>query len=210
MIRNAASRAWKLRTVKGSEVSRCFASSSSNSSSILEEESYPPPRSSFPTAKRRKSSPQDDASFVPSIPSSVSTFGAPPKLLSQYTSLPPTPLSLKALLALSPSASSPPPQSQVHESALFTSRELPIRLARRVAAFRALPFIVGANPHIGRVARLYAESFEILASWRDLLDKGGQGEEERFVDSLRELVERHRDNVPTLARGESAVLVTVM
>lgn len=214
MLRNAASRAWKLRSVKSSDVPRCFTSSSkSSSSSVLDEESYPPPRSSFFAGaegkrKRRTGSSQDDTSFVPSIPSSVSTFGAPPKLLSQYTSLPPTPVSLKALLALSPSASSPPPQSQVHESALFTSRELPIRLARRVAAFRALPFIVGANPHIGRVARLYAESFEILASWRDLLEKGGEGEEERFVDSLRELVERHRDNVPTLARGELAVNVS--
>lgn len=132
----------------------------------------------------------------------MSTFGAPASLLSEYTSIPPTNLSLKALLALSPSSSSPPTQSQVHQSAIFTSQELPVRLARRVAAFRALPFIVGANPHVSRVARLYAESFELLANWRKRLDQGGEGEEQGFVDSLQGLVERHRDNVPTLARGE--------
>lgn len=213
MIVNAASRAWRLRCVKGSTCSalsapssRFYSATKSNPSSFLDEDSYPPPNSSFFAGSEESSSKSNEAFSVPpmsSIPSSVSTFGAPPKLLSQYTSLPPTPLSLKALLALSPSALAPPPRSQVHESALFTSRELPIRLARRVAAFRSLPFIVGANPHIGRVARLYAESFEILASWRDVLEKGGEGEEERFVDSLRELVERHRDNVPTLARGKS-------
>ncbi|CAO1622282.1 unnamed protein product [Jaminaea pallidilutea] len=175
-----------------------------------EQESYPPPNSSFydesqaaasssPSSKgKRAPTSADPLSFNPSA---VSTFGAPASLLSRYTSVPPTNLSLKALLQLSPSGSSPPQQSQVHESALFTSRELPIRLARRVAAFRALPFIVGANPLIGRVARYYAESFEILARWRQRLEKGGPGEELGFVESLRELVERHRDNVPTLARG---------
>ncbi|PWN25927.1 alpha-ketoacid dehydrogenase kinase [Jaminaea rosea] len=143
--------------------------------------------------------------FVPptfsSLPSAVSTFGAPAHLLAQYTSQPPTNLSLKKLLSLSPTTTTPPSQAQVHESALFTSQELPIRMARRVASFRSLPFIVGANPHIGRVARLYAESFEILANWSDRLRKGGEGEEERFVELLRQLVERHRDNIPDLARG---------
>ncbi|CAO1626449.1 unnamed protein product [Sympodiomycopsis kandeliae] len=218
MLRSASSRAWRLKHVRECSASssvRCLSrtvsrtnsnSNTSKTGSFLDGQSFPPPNSSFFTStgsSTSTSSSNSTLSIPPlsSIPSSVSTFGAPPKLLSQYTSLPPTPLSLKALLALSPSASSPPPRSQVHESALFTSRELPIRLAKRVAAFRALPFIVGANPHIGRVARLYAESFEILASWRELLEKDGQGEEERFVDSLRELVERHRDNVPTLARG---------
>lgn len=195
---------------------RTSSSASSATPSVLNEESYPPLHNSsfFTSTDAQLASPSSSSSAsasssssqrFPSLsysPSALSTFGAPAGILHQYTSMPPTNLSLKALLELSPSTSSPVSQDHVHQSALFTSRELPIRLARRVAAFRALPFIVGANPHVGKVARLYAESFETLANWRNRLETGGQGEEEGFVHSLRELVERHRDNVPTLARGE--------
>lgn len=194
---------------------RTFTTSPSSAFSsrdpVLDFGSYPPPHSSSfydaqsaAAAKGKARALPKSPSRIPnlsSVPSAVSTFGASADSLSYYSSLPQTNLSLKALLSLSPTTTSPPSQSQVHESALFTSRELPIRLARRVAAFRSLPFIVGANPHIGRVARLYAESFENLAQWQRRLAAGGQGEEEKFVDSLRETVESHRENIPILARG---------
>ncbi|CAO1635077.1 unnamed protein product [Parajaminaea phylloscopi] len=166
----------------------------------IDAESYPPPNSSMRTKANGAGSSQYPPPFA-SAPSAVSTFGAPADLLSYYSSLPPTGLSLRALLRLNPASTSTPTQARVHQSALFTARELPIRLARLVAAFRSLPFIVGANPHIGSVARLYAESFEMLAQWRQRLEAGGQGDEERFVESLRSLVESHRENVPILARG---------
>lgn len=83
-------------------------------------------------------------------------------------------------------------------SAQHTLRELPIRLARRVGGFRALPFIVGSNPFISRIARLYASSFETLVKFGKLET---QEDNERFTAVLEELVSEHAQNIPTLARG---------
>lgn len=73
-----------------------------------------------------------------------------------------------------------------------------MRLARRVDQFRSLPFIVGSNPYISKIAKLYASSFEDLASIpviKTLQDN------ERFVEKLDEMVNSHSENIPTLARG---------
>lgn len=88
--------------------------------------------------------------------------------------------------------------SQIIESAEFTRKQLPIRLARRVGGFRSLPFIVGSNPYIQQIARLYSGSFETLSNFpeiRTLEDHEG------FVRTLEGLVEDHAPTIPILARG---------
>lgn len=83
-------------------------------------------------------------------------------------------------------------------SAQHTHRELPIRLARRVGGFRALPFIVGSNPFISRIARLYASSFETLVKFGQIQT---QEDNQRFTAVIEDLVSAHAQNIPTLARG---------
>lgn len=87
---------------------------------------------------------------------------------------------------------------QLLASAQHTLRELPIRLARRVGGFRALPFIVGSNPFISKIARLYASSFETLVKFGQIQT---QEDNERFTAVLEDLVSEHGQNIPTLARG---------
>ncbi len=69
-------------------------------------------------------------------------------------------------------------------SAQHTIRELPIRLARRVGGFRALPFIVGSNPFISKTARLYASSFETLVKFGEIKT---QEDNLRFTAVLEDL-----------------------
>ena len=83
-------------------------------------------------------------------------------------------------------------------SAQHTHRQLPIRLARRVGGFRALPFIVGSNPFISRIARLYASSFETLVKFGQIET---QEDNVRFTAVIEDLVAAHAQNIPTLARG---------
>ncbi len=131
-------------------------------------------------------------------PSAFATFGASPALLNDYLTLQPTTLTLSSLLTHGPQPGQVPTISQLIESAEFTRRELPVRLARRVGGFRSLPFIVGSNPYIQRIARLYSQSFETLAQFPEIVDLE---DHDRFVDLLESLVDDHSDNIPTLARG---------
>lgn len=164
---------------------------------------YPPPEpfstsgsvsKSLPIAKPSHSSTGESVGNV----SHLSTFGASPALLSTYLATPPTSLTLSSLLHLGGSPGIPPSEPQLLHSARFTARELPIRLARRVDQYRSLPFIVGSNPYIAKIAKLYASSFDSLASLgaiKTLEDN------ERFVARLEQMVQSHAENVPTLARG---------
>lgn len=149
---------------------------------------YPPPE---PFSSR-------SSNAIP-LPSAVSTFGATPELLTRFLALTPAPLTLRQLLASGGQPGVAPSPAQLLQSAEYTRRELPIRLARRVGGFRALPFIVGSNPYVQRIARLYADSFDTLARFPPIRT---QEENERFTQMLEELVQDHAQNVPTLARGK--------
>lgn len=131
-------------------------------------------------------------------PSPFSTFGASPDLLTHYLSLQPAPLTLRQLMAQGGKPGQALTSEQLLLSAQHTHRELPIRLARRVGGFRALPFIVGSNPFISRIARLYASSFETLVKFGQIQT---QEDNQRFTAVLEELVTVHAQNIPTLARG---------
>ncbi|ETS60358.1 hypothetical protein PaG_05559 [Moesziomyces aphidis] len=131
-------------------------------------------------------------------PSPFSTFGASPDLLTHYLSLQPAPLTLRQLMAQGGKPGQALTPEQLLSSAQHTHRELPIRLARRVGGFRALPFIVGSNPFISRIARLYASSFETLVKFGPIHT---QDDNSRFTAVIEDLVAAHAQNIPTLARG---------
>lgn len=164
---------------------------------------YPPPepfhspRASPPPSSNNRLGSKSSAT-TPSI-SSLSTFGATPSLLSSYLSIPQTQLTLSSLVNLGGgSPGVPPGDKELLRSARFTAKELPVRLARRVDQFRSLPFIVGSNPYISKIAKLYASSFDNLASFPEI--KTLQ-DNDRFVELLDEMVASHAENIPTLARG---------
>ncbi|TKY87553.1 hypothetical protein EX895_003567 [Sporisorium graminicola] len=161
----------------------------SSTSHTCENRYYPPPE---PFA----SSSANDTISIESSP--FSTFGASPDLLTHYLSLQPAPLTLRQLMAQGRRPGQALTPEQLLLSAQHTHRELPIRLARRVGGFRALPFIVGSNPFISRIARLYASSFETLVKFGQIQT---QQDNQRFTAVIEDLVAAHAQNIPTLARG---------
>lgn len=160
------------------------------STSYTGEKRYYPPPEPFVS-----SAPTDTISIAPSP---FSTFGASPDLLTHYLSLQPAPLTLRQLMAQGGKPGQALTPEQLLLSAQHTHRELPIRLARRVGGFRALPFIVGSNPFISRIARLYASSFETLVKFGQIQT---QEDNQRFTAVIEDLVSAHAQNIPTLARG---------
>ncbi|OAQ28513.1 alpha-ketoacid dehydrogenase kinase, partial [Linnemannia elongata AG-77] len=81
----------------------------------------------------------------------------------------------------------------------YARKELPVRLARLIKATQKLPFIVGTNPYIKRVYKLYYDSFQsITASPEEIRDKDDL---DRFAALLKGLVESHADVVPMLSQG---------
>ncbi|KAG2185898.1 hypothetical protein INT43_002336 [Umbelopsis isabellina] len=107
------------------------------------------------------------------------------------------PVTLKELIRF---GQPPLSRQSLTQCAHYARTELPVRLAMRVRAFQNLPFIVGTNPHIKDVYRLYYESFDSLEKYSDLQDSEYTSDVE-FAEKLKDLVERHADNIPTLARG---------
>lgn len=84
--------------------------------------------------------------------------------------------------------------------ARYARKELPVRLARLIKATQKLPFIVGTNPYIKRVYKLYYDSFQtITASTEEIEDKESL---DRFAALLQGLVESHADVVPMLSQGK--------
>ncbi|KAF9277702.1 hypothetical protein BGZ68_009067 [Mortierella alpina] len=83
--------------------------------------------------------------------------------------------------------------------ARYARKELPVRLARLIKATQKLPFIVGTNPYIKRVYKLYYDSFQsITATPEEIRDKGDL---DRFAAMLQGLVETHADVIPMLSQG---------
>ncbi|KAG0276832.1 hypothetical protein BGZ95_006983 [Linnemannia exigua] len=83
--------------------------------------------------------------------------------------------------------------------ARYARKELPVRLARLIKATQKLPFIVGTNPYIKRVYKLYYDSFQsITASPEEIRDKDDL---DSFAALLKGLVESHADVVPMLSQG---------
>ena len=87
---------------------------------------------------------------------------------------------------------------RILDLAEYTRIELPHRLARRVRAHSALPYIVNTNPHLAKIHNLYRTSFDKIVSMPPIKSVE---DNRRFTDELYNLVSMHSDNIPTLAQG---------
>lgn len=83
--------------------------------------------------------------------------------------------------------------------ARYARKELPVRLARRVKSIQRLPFIVGTNPYIKRVYKLYYDSFQAITECGDEIRS--MEDLDRFAVVLQGLVESHADVIPMLSQG---------
>ena len=92
-------------------------------------------------------------------------------------------------------------------NAAMLQQELSTRLAERVADMQRLPFIVGCNPHVQTVYKLYLGSLEQIAALPPVQTRD---DEARFSTLLGRLVEEHTNVIPILSRGmvESAKYIS--
>jgi len=116
------------------------------------------------------------------------------ELLNSYDSTPPLPLNLAQLL----SYGHPLTPDSVLSSVTYTLSDLPRRMATRVRSLEGLPFIVGTNPYVTKMLDAYRESFRFLATYPPITSLQ---ENSVFVQHLTKLVQRHANDVPTLAKG---------
>lgn len=115
-------------------------------------------------------------------------------LLTKCLGQSPRPLTLSRLL----SYGRPLSPDSLLTSAAYVLSEIPRRLARRIRALESLPFIVGTNPYVARTLETHRESFEWLATHAPArtLDENAE-----FTTQLELLVQRHANDIPTLAKG---------
>ncbi|KAJ7074409.1 atypical/PDHK/BCKDK protein kinase [Mycena amicta] len=118
------------------------------------------------------------------------------ELLQRYAQSPPS-LSLNLATLLSFGRPTPTPAS-VLSSVNIALEEIPRRLAMRVHSLQSLPFIVASNPYIANTLNAYRDSFQLLATYppvKTLEDN------KRFTLQLEALVQRHANDIPTMAKG---------
>lgn len=116
------------------------------------------------------------------------------QLLASYAAHPPLPLTLSSLVAFG----QPLTPRSVLQSVSFVLSELPRRLASRARALETLPFIVGTNPYVSRTLNAYRRSFQFLATHPPVTTLQ---ENASFTAELCHLVESHRNDIPTMAKG---------
>ncbi|KAG9318316.1 branched-chain alpha-ketoacid dehydrogenase [Chiua virens] len=116
------------------------------------------------------------------------------QLLASYAAHPPHPLSLNSLVAFG----QPLTPESVLRSVSYVLSEIPRRLARRARALETLPFIVGTNPYVSKTLNAYRQSFQFLASYPPVTTLE---ENTAFTAELSHLVESHRNDIPTMAKG---------
>ncbi|KAL2918551.1 putative protein kinase [Polyrhizophydium stewartii] len=89
-------------------------------------------------------------------------------------------------------------EDKLLRSANYVRAELPVRLAHRIARFQQLPFVVGTNPHIELVYRMYWDAFE---TFRALPEITSLEQNRVFCDTVRSLLDTHLVVIPQLAMG---------
>ncbi|KAK2155581.1 hypothetical protein LSH36_236g02037 [Paralvinella palmiformis] len=89
-------------------------------------------------------------------------------------------------------------ESHILRSAQYLHRELPVRIAHRIAGFRGLPFIVGCNPTMITVHEMYIRAFHLLAEFPSIEDAET---EERYSRLLKQLLDDHKEVVTLLAEA---------
>ncbi|KAF7723841.1 hypothetical protein EC973_001566 [Apophysomyces ossiformis] len=133
-------------------------------------------------------------SSKPSVQTSTQSF-YDDKIVT-YANRPIKPVTLKQLVRF---GQAPLSKDGSQECTHYARTELPVRLARRVRAFQGLPFIVGTNPYIKQIYKLYYDSFESLEPYSRI--RNNRDDDIEYAEKLQDLVARHTDNIPTLARG---------
>ncbi|PPQ63172.1 hypothetical protein CVT24_005717 [Panaeolus cyanescens] len=116
------------------------------------------------------------------------------ELLTHYESTPPRPINLAQLLSFG----HPVTEESVLSSVSYALSELPRRLATRVRSLEGLPFIVGTNPYVTKTLYTYRQSFKWLATHPAVTNLD---ENKVFVEQLAALVQRHANDIPTMAKG---------
>lgn len=116
------------------------------------------------------------------------------QLLSKYVTSPPRPINLSKLLSFG----RPLTNESVLDSVSYALAEIPRRLATRVRSLEALPFIVGTNPFIAKTLNAFRDSFQTLATYPPVT---ATEENVKFTELLANLVQKHANDIPTLAKG---------
>eukprot|EP00798_Chlamydomonas_sp_ICE-L_P023752 gene23752-9309_t len=93
-----------------------------------------------------------------------------------------------------------PFERQLVLSAQFLHKELPVRLAHRVAELENLPYGLSAKSNILKVRDWYVESFKDLRTFPAIKDAA---DELKFTEILRGIYRRHANVVPLMAKGIS-------
>lgn len=91
-----------------------------------------------------------------------------------------------------------PIERQLLLSAQFLHKELPVRLAHRVAELENLPYGLSAKSNILKVRDWYVESFQDLRAFPGIKDVES---EKQFTSLLRQIYRRHANVVPVMAKG---------
>jgi len=84
------------------------------------------------------------------------------------------------------------------KSANYVRKEITIRLAHRIRDFQKLPFIVGTNPHIELIYRMYWDAFEKIRLYPAIKT---MEDNENFCDLLKSMVDDGLLIIPELALG---------
>lgn len=111
------------------------------------------------------------------------------KDLQEFASKQQSPLTMKAALDY---------QSSVLQMAQFLHEELPIRLARRVIELESLPYNLSDMPSVLRVHEWYESSFRQMRTSKRPETRKDTG---NFQFLLENVLTKHNDVVPTMARG---------
>lgn len=93
-----------------------------------------------------------------------------------------------------------PIERQLMLSAQFLHKELPVRLAHRVAELENLPYGLSNKVPVLKVRDWYVESFKELRHFPTVKDPG---DESKFTELLRHIYRRHANVVPVMAKGVS-------
>ncbi|CAN6655430.1 [Pyruvate dehydrogenase (acetyl-transferring)] kinase 1, mitochondrial [Trichomonascus vanleenenianus] len=84
------------------------------------------------------------------------------------------------------------------QNAVETLHNVTVRLAHRLDALRYLDYLIVLNPNISQIYSLYFNSFRVISSTPP--PKTAE-DNARFVQVLDQLVEGHKNTIPTLAKG---------
>ncbi|ODV92643.1 hypothetical protein CANCADRAFT_56259 [Tortispora caseinolytica NRRL Y-17796] len=118
-------------------------------------------------------------------------------LVSEYASIPQEKVDVHNLVKF---GFPPYSENTLLENAANTIHRIRVRLAHRLEALRALPYLVLLNPHLAKIYNIYLTSFAKLYNFDTpkTLDQNAD-----FVDNLQFLVQLHSETIETLSKGFS-------